>query len=146
MSKNISRSIKLFSIQKKKMRLNRVDSSDWGDFFENKETMWNFFFNFRTKKQVMAIFDIDFVFSYPYFVPDVLNAIERSTKNFEIGAFGNRNHVLTSLEFISLKMKNQCLFAVLIICWTVCILAQKVVCIITEEYFFECFMIIHLIR
>ena len=105
MSKNISRSIKLFSIQKKKMRLNRVDSSDWGDFFENKETMWNFFFNFRTKKQVMAIFDIDFVFSYPYFVPDVLNAIERSTKNFEIGAFGNRNHVLTSLEIH--KFKNE---------------------------------------
>ena len=39
MLKNVSRLIKLFSIQKKKMRLNRVDSPDWGDFFKNKKTM-----------------------------------------------------------------------------------------------------------
>ena len=54
----------------------------------------------------MPIFDVDFVFSCPCFVPDVLNAIERSTKNFEIAAFVNKNHVTKNFEVNNFKNKK----------------------------------------
>ena len=47
---------------------------------------------------MMAIFDVDFVFSCPCFVPSVLNAIERSTKNVEIGSFLARNYMVKNFK------------------------------------------------
>ena len=46
----------------------------------------------------MALFAIDFVFSCPCFVSDVLNAIKISAKNNDVGVFGNRNHVVKNFE------------------------------------------------
>ena len=94
----------------------------------------------------MAIFDIDFVFSCPFFIPDVLNAIERSTKKFEIAAFVNRNHVVKNFEVHSFKNEK----SMFICCFDNLLdgihFDTKNCCIITGEYFFECIMTIHLIR
>ena len=46
----------------------------------------------------MVIFDVDFVFSCPYFVSNVRHAIVISTKNYEIGAYVNGKHVVKSFE------------------------------------------------
>ena len=46
----------------------------------------------------MAIFDVDFVFSFPCFVSDVQHAIARSTKNYEISAYINGKHVVKNFE------------------------------------------------
>ena len=46
----------------------------------------------------MAIFDVDFVFSCPYFVSDVQHAVARSTKNYEIGAYAYVKHVVKNFE------------------------------------------------
>ena len=54
----------------------------------------------------MAVFDVDFFFSWPCFVSYVLNAIERSTKNFEIGAFMDRNHFVKNFEVNNFKNEN----------------------------------------
>ena len=56
----------------------------------------------------MAVFDVDsfFFFSCPCFLPDILNAIERSTKNFEIGAFMDRNHFVKNFEVKNFKNKK----------------------------------------
>ena len=63
-----------------------------------------------------AVFDIDFVFSCPRFVPDVLNAIKISTKNNDIGVFVNKNHVVKNFEVNDFEKYKLCLFVALIIC------------------------------
>ena len=47
---------------------------------------------------MIAIFDVDFVFSCPCFVSDVQHATARSTENYEIGAYVNGKHVVKNFE------------------------------------------------
>ena len=54
----------------------------------------------------MAVFDFDFVFCCPCFVPDIHQAIERSTKNYEIAAHVSGNHVVKNFEVDYFKMKS----------------------------------------
>ena len=46
----------------------------------------------------MAVFDVDFVFSCPYFVSDIQCAMEKSTMNYEIAAYIKGNHINKNYE------------------------------------------------
>ena len=88
----------------------------------------------------MAVFDFNFVFCCPRFVADIHQAIERSTKNYEIAAHVSGNHVVKNFEVDYFKMKSQFLPVVLIIIGTVCITIPKIVLITIGGFIFECVM------
>ena len=86
----------------------------------------------------MVVFDFNFVFCCPRFVAVIHQAIERSTKNYEIAAHVSGNHVVKNFEVGYFKMKCQFLSVVLIIIGTVCITIPKIVLITLGGFIFKC--------
>ena len=52
------------------------------------------------------MFEVEFVFSCPCFVSDVLPAIEKSTMNYEIGGYVSGNHVVKNFEVAYFKNES----------------------------------------
>ena len=46
----------------------------------------------------MAVFDVDFAFSCPYYVSDIQHALAKSTKKYEIRACISGKHVVKNFE------------------------------------------------
>ena len=90
----------------------------------------------------MAVLEVEFVFSCSCFVSDVLSAIQKSRKNYEIGGYVSGNNVAKYLKLFILRMKVLFLSAVTVILWTVCILIPKIVFTMIEGFIFECIMIL----
>ena len=59
---------------------------------------------------MLAIFDVDFVFSCPCFVSDVQHAFARSTKSHEIGVYVNGKHVVKNFEIDYFKNEKSVFF------------------------------------
>ena len=90
----------------------------------------------------MVVFEVEFVFSCPCFVSDVLPAIEKSTMNYEVGGYVTGNHVVKNLKLLILRMKVLFLSAATITFWRVCVSIPKIVFTIIEGFIFECIMIL----
>ena len=52
------------------------------------------------------MFEVDFVFSCPCFVSDVLSAIESSTMNYEIGGYISGNHAVQDFDVVYFKNES----------------------------------------
>ena len=85
-------------------------------------------------------------FACPCFVPDIHQAIERSTKSYEILPHVSENHVVKNSEVDYFKTKSLFLSVVFIIFWAVCIRIPKIVLITIGRFIFECVMKIVVLR
>ena len=94
---------------------------------------------------MLAVFDIGFVFSCPWFVPDIQCAIERFTKNYEIAAHSG-NHFVKNFDVDYFKNEK----SIFVCCFNHLLdgmyFDTKKCCHYDRRGFFACVMIIVPIR